>query len=144
MTARYKRIQSAVNAAPKWATVVVCEGNIQEDVVVSSPLTLKGRDATIKGTAKTRFLCDQLGPMGPGVAPCLAGLTIRSSHVSIEGFTVTGAIGEGILATGTLKGGSITDVSIKDNRVVGNNVGGIPPMSELALSAVRGQRADPR
>ena len=63
---------------------------------------------------------------------------------SIEGFTVTGAIGEGILATGTLKGGSITDVSIKDNRVVGNNVGGIPPSLELALSAVRGQRADPR
>ena len=63
----------------------------------------------------------------PGVAPCLAGVTIRSSHVSIEGFTVTGAIGEGILATGTLKGGSISDVSIKDNRVVGNNVGGIPP-----------------
>jgi parallel beta-helix repeat protein len=61
------------------------------------------------------------------VAPCLAGLTIRSSHVSVEGFTVTGAIGEGILATGTLKGGSITDVSITDNWVAGNNIGGIPP-----------------
>src|ERR1022692_1164478 len=113
--ARYKRIQSAVNAAPKWATVVVCEGTYTEDVVVSSPLTLKGRDATIKGTATTAFLCDQLGPTGPGVAPCLAGVTIRSSHVSIEGFAVTGAIGEGILATGTLKGGSIADVSITDN-----------------------------
>jgi hypothetical protein len=125
--ARYKRIQSAVNAAPKWATVVVCEGTYTEDVVVSSPLTLKGRDATIKGTAATAFLCDQLGPKGPGVAPCLAGVTIRSSHVSIEGFTVRGAIGEGILATGTLAGGSITDVSIKDNWVAGNNLGGIPP-----------------
>ena len=65
--------------------------------------------------------------MGPGVAPCLAGLTIRSSHVSVEGFTVTGAIGEGILASGTLAGHSISHVSIKDNRVVGNNLGGIPP-----------------
>jgi parallel beta-helix repeat protein len=125
--ARYKTIQSAVTAAPKGATVVVCEGTYTEDVVVSAPLTLNGRDATIKGTATTTFVCDQLGPKGPGVAPCLAGVTIRSSHVSIEGFTVTGAIGEGILATGTLAGGSITDVSIKDNWVAGNNLGGIPP-----------------
>ena len=29
------------------------QGNVMEDVVVSSPLTLKGRDATIKGTATT-------------------------------------------------------------------------------------------
>ena len=126
-SARFTTIQSAVLAAPRWATVVVCKGTYTEDVVVSSPLTLKGRDATIRGTATTTFLCDQLGPKGPGMAPCLAGVTIRSSHVSVEGFTVTGAIGEGILASGTLRGGSIRDVNIKDNRVVGNNLGGIPP-----------------
>jgi hypothetical protein len=126
-TARYTTIQSGVRAAARWGTVVVCKGTYTEDVVVSKPLTLSGRDATIKGTATTTFVCDQLGPTGPGVAPCLAGLTIRSSHVSVQGFTVTGAIGEGILATGTLAGGSITDVSIRGNRVVGNNIGGIPP-----------------
>ena len=38
-----------------------------------------------------------------------------------------GAIGEGILATGSLKGGAIGDVHIEHNRVVGNNLGGIPP-----------------
>jgi parallel beta-helix repeat protein len=128
-TARYSTIQSAVNAAPKWATVVVCKGTYTEDVVVSSPLTLKGHDAKIQGTATANAKCDQLGPQGPGLAPCLAGVTIRSSHVGVEGFTVRGAIGEGILATGTLAGGSITDVSIKDNRVVNNNTGGIPPTS---------------
>ncbi len=126
-TARYATIQSAVNAAPKWATVVVCKGTYTEDVVVSAPLDLEGRNATIKGSPTTTFMCDQLGPMGPGVAPCLAGVTIRSSHVDVSGFTVTGAIGEGILATGTLAGGSISDVSITDNWVVGNNTGGIPP-----------------
>ena len=126
-TAQFTTIQSAVLAAPKWATVVVCKGTYAEDVVVSSPLNLEGRHATIKGTPTTTFVCDQLGPMGPGVAPCLAGLTIRSSHVSVEGFTVTSAIGEGILATGTLAGHSISHVSIKDNWVVGNNLGGIPP-----------------
>jgi hypothetical protein len=126
-TARYATIQSAVTAAPKWATVVVCKGTYTEDVVVSAPLNLEGRNATIKGSPTTTFMCDQLGPMGPGSAPCLAGVTIRSSHVDVSGFTVTGAIGEGILATGTLAGGSISDVSITDNWVVGNNTGGIPP-----------------
>ncbi|MDQ2960087.1 MAG: right-handed parallel beta-helix repeat-containing protein [Candidatus Dormibacteraeota bacterium] len=140
-TALYTTIQSAVNAAPSRATVVVCKGTYAEDVVVSSPLTLSGRNATIQGTATTAFLCDQLGPNGPGTAPCLAGVTIRSSHVSIEGFTVTGAIGEGILATGTLAGGSVSDVSIKNNRVVGNNLGGIPPSpsSSYPQCAAQGQ-----
>src|ERR1017187_5173696 len=53
--ARYATIQSAVTAAPKWATVVVCKGTYTEDVVVSAPLTLEGRNATIKGTATTAF-----------------------------------------------------------------------------------------
>src|ERR1700680_1998741 len=126
-TAQYSSIQTAVNASPKWATVVVCKGTYTEDVVVSSPLHLEGRDATIMGTSTQPVMCDQLGPTGPGLAPCLAGVTIRSSHVSTAGFPVTGAIGEGILATGTLAGGSIGDVTITDNKVVGNNLGGIPP-----------------
>ena len=140
-TARFTTIQSAVKAAPAWGTVVVCKGTYSGDVVVSKPLALEGRDATIKGSATTRFVCDQLGPNGPGEAPCLAGVTIRHSHVSISGFTVTGAIGEGILASGTLAGHSITDVSIKDNRVTGNNTGGIPPSpnSPYPQCAAQGQ-----
>jgi hypothetical protein len=126
-SATFSTIQAAVDAAPAGATVVVCKGTYTEDVVVSAPLHLSGRDATIHGSATTAELCGQLGPTGPGVAPCLAGVTVRSSHVSVDGFTVTGAIGEGILATGTLAGGSITDVRITDNRVTGNNTGGIPP-----------------
>jgi parallel beta-helix repeat protein len=126
-TARYSTIQSAVNAAPSWATVVVCQGTYTEDVIVSTPLSLEGRDAVIQGTSTANGMCDQLGPTGPGSAPCLAGVTIKSSHVEIEGFTVKNAIGEGILATGSLSGGSISDITIKDNKVVNNNTGGIPP-----------------
>ena len=74
-TARYRTIQSAVNAAPKWATVVVCRGTYAGDVVVSSPLTLKGRDATIKGTATTAFLCDQLARIFQQAAERQAGNT---------------------------------------------------------------------
>lgn len=125
-SAAYTSIQSAVNAAPRGGTVVVCPGTYTEDVIVSSPLTLRGLDATIDGSPAANGNCDQLGPAGPGSAPCLAGITIKSGDVRVSGFAVTGAIGEGILATGSLAGGSISDVEITDNRVTGNDTGGLP------------------
>jgi hypothetical protein len=83
-------------------------------------------------------MCDQAPS---GTAPCLAGITIKSSHVKVEGLKVTGAIGEGILATGSHSGGSISHVTIKRNRVVGNNTGGIPPtnMSTYPQCNIHGQ-----
>ncbi len=126
-SARYSTIQSAVDVAPSGATVAVCPGTYDEDVVVSAPLTLLGWYAVIEGTSRSNGTCDEVGPKGPASVPCLAGVTIKSSHVEIAGFTVKGAIGEGILATGSPKAGSITDVGINYNRVVGNNIGGIPP-----------------
>jgi hypothetical protein len=125
--AQYSTIQSAVNAAAPGATVIVCQGTYNEDPIVSTPLTLKGEDAVINATTTTNGMCDQLGHTGPGSAPCFAGVTIKSSNVSISGFTVQNAVGEGILATGSLIGGSISNVSITDNRVLNNNTGGIPP-----------------
>jgi hypothetical protein len=108
--------------------VVVCRGTYTEDVIISTPLTLTGRPgAVIQASSSANGNCDQLGPHGPGTAPCLAGITIKSGNVQVQGFKVTGAIGEGILATGSLAGGSISHVVIQDNRVVGNNTGGIPP-----------------
>lgn len=126
-TAAHSTIQSAVDAASPWSKVVVCRGTYTEDVIVSKPLTLVGRNAVIHGSPTANGMCDQLGPMGPGTAPCLAGVTIKSSNVTFENFEVKGAIGEGILATGSITGGSISSVRIDHNRVVGNNTGGIPP-----------------
>jgi hypothetical protein len=129
-SAGYSTVQSAVDAAPAGGTVVVCRGAYNEDVIISAPLKLLGeRGAVIHGSATANGMCDQLGPGGPGTAPCLAAITIKSSHVAVAGLTVTGAIGEGILATGSLGGGSIGHVLITGNRVVGNDVGGIPPTS---------------
>ncbi|MGH2895648.1 MAG: right-handed parallel beta-helix repeat-containing protein [Solirubrobacteraceae bacterium] len=125
-SAAYSTIQSAVTVAPAGGTVVVCPGTYTEDVIVSSPMTLRGLDATIHGSPTANGMCDQLGATGPGSAPCLAGLTIKSSWVNVSGFTVTGAIGEGILATGSLAHGSISDIVIRNNRVVGNDTGGLP------------------
>jgi len=127
-SAAYSTVQSAVDAASTGSTVVVCRGTYTEDVIVSTPLTVTGKPgAVIHGSSTANGECQQLGPSGPGSAPCLAGITIKSSHVTVQGLTVTGAIGEGILATGSLAGGSISDVLIQNNHVVGNNTGGIPP-----------------
>jgi nitrous oxidase accessory protein NosD len=127
-SAAYSTVQAAVDAAPSGATVVVCRGSYSEDVIISTPLALTGNHgAVIHGSSTANGSCDQLGPSGPGTAPCLAGITIKSGHVNVQGLKVTGAIGEGILATGSSSGGSISDVVIQSNRVVDNNTGGIPP-----------------
>lgn len=128
-TAAYSTIQSAVSAAPDGSTVVVCRGTYHEDVIVSRSLSLLGRDAVIEGSPTVNGMCDQLGPSGPGSAPCLAAITIQASRVTVAGFTVRGAVGEGILATGSLKGGSISGVTIEHNRVMGNDTGAFPPSS---------------
>jgi parallel beta-helix repeat protein len=127
-SAGFSTIQAAVDAASGGSTVIVCQGTYTEDVIISTPLTLKGKTgAVVHGSPTANGNCDQLGPTGPGSAPCLAGITIKSSNVTVQHLTVTGAIGEGILATGSLAGGSISHVVIVDNDVVGNDTGGIPP-----------------
>jgi hypothetical protein len=130
-SAAYSSVQAAVDAAAANGTVVVCRGTYTEDVIVSQPLALRGQHgAVIRGSSTANGNCDQLGPGGPGSAPCLAAITIKSSNVSVSGLTVTGAIGEGILATGSLAGHSIGHVRIQANRVVGNDTGGIPPTAD--------------
>jgi Periplasmic copper-binding protein (NosD) len=126
-SAGYSTVQSAVDAAANGSTVVVCPGTYMEDVVVSKSLTLTGKPgAVIKGTSSTTLMCTQVGPKGPFQVPCLAGITLEMGHSTVQGLTVTGATGEGILAAGSLAGGSISDVLIEHNRVVGNNIGGLP------------------
>jgi len=125
-TAQHSTIQSAVNAAPRGATIVVCAGTYTENVVVRRPVTLIGESAMIHGVSTSSFSCLFAAGGPPVSAPCLAGVTIKSSHVEITGFTVTGAMGEGILATGNTTG-SIHDVRIIGNTVTGNDLGGNDP-----------------
>lgn len=127
-SAAYSTVQSAVTAASSGRTVVVCKGTYTEDVIITSPLTLSGQHgAVIHGSTTSNGTCQTLGAGGPGTNPCLAGITIKSSNVTITGLKVTGAQGEGILATGALASGSISNVRITGNKVTGNNLGGIPP-----------------
>jgi nitrous oxidase accessory protein NosD len=127
-SAAYSSVQAAVDAAPTAGTVVVCRGTYTEDVVISKPLELAGRHgAVVHGSPTASADCDENGPFGPGSAPCLAAITVKSDHVAVLGLTVTRAIGEGILVTGSLTGHSIGHVVISGNRVLGNDRGGITP-----------------
>jgi len=100
----------------------VCAGTYAEDVAVAEPLTLQGEDAVINARGEQR-------------------LVISSSNVTVDGFTVRGATGEGILAVGTPDPALIprarpraaspvcrcTDVTISHDIVQGNDQG--PPTS---------------
>jgi parallel beta-helix repeat protein len=121
----------------------VCPGTYNEDVVIPTALSLHGLNATIDAVPTNATMCDQLGQMGPGSAPCLAGVTIKSSNVEIDGFTVENAIGEGILATGSLAGGSISNVTITNNHVTGNDTGGIPVTTTSPYPQCNGFGQDP-
>jgi len=126
-SAAFSTIQAAVDASPAGGSVVVCKGSYEEDVVISAPLKLMGQEgAVIHGSPTANAECDQNGFSGPGSAPCLAGITVKSSHVTVQGLTVTGAIGEGILVTGSHAGSSIGQVVIRGNRVIGNDTDGQP------------------
>ena len=129
-SAAYSSVQEAVDAAPVSGTVFVCRGSYKGNVVISRPLKLVGqRGAVIHASSTANGSCDQNGPFGPGSAPCLAGITVKSSNVAVKGLTVTGAVGEGILVTGSLTGHSIAFVNISGNRVIGNDRGGLTPTS---------------
>ena len=78
-TATFSSIQDAVDAAPDWGTVIVCPGTYAEDVTVGQPLTLVGKHATIDATGLENAI------------------QVTSSHVTVRGFTLENANGEGLL-----------------------------------------------
>ena len=130
-TANFSTISAAVASAASGDTVVACPGTYAEDVVISIPLTLVGQSATINATGLPG------APTGAilGQAP-YNGITIESSNVTVEGFKVIGAEGEGILAVnpnpvaGPVIGGRqlytgtpLSDITIENNVVRDNDQG---------------------
>ncbi|HMK97312.1 MAG TPA: NosD domain-containing protein [Acidimicrobiales bacterium] len=131
-TAAYSTIDSALAKASPGDTVVACAGTYREDVVVRVPfLSLVGESATI----------DAAGLPGNATGAVVGqdlynGITIEASRVTVEGFTVEGAQGEGILAVNPnpvkgpviakmqlFTGQPLTHVTIEDNLVTGNDQG---------------------
>jgi len=135
-SARFRTIQSAVNAARPGSTVVVCQGTYHEQVVLSKPLSLNGQRATIDQTGVTPTF--QVDIPGLGKETIFAAVVMLSSDIRFSGFTVTHALGEGIVAAGL--GGDISGISISHNAVVHNDLGGgVPPASTYFECAAEGQ-----
>jgi nitrous oxidase accessory protein NosD len=144
-TATFTTISAAVASATAGDTVVACAGTYTEDVVIAVPLTLIGESATINAAGLSG------APTGSilGQAP-YNGITIEASHVTVEGFTVEGAEGEGILAVNPHPKGRIimgmqlytgkplTDVTIEHNIVEGNDVGFNDPSSPYFICTPNG------
>jgi nitrous oxidase accessory protein NosD len=105
-TAKYATINDGVTAASPGGKVVVCAGTYDEMVTVDKALTLNARaGATIDATGFDN------------------GVLITHSNVSVGGFTVENATGEGILAEGSTANG-IAHVKIDGNTVRHNDQGG--------------------
>jgi nitrous oxidase accessory protein NosD len=135
-SAAFKTIQSAVNAAPAWGTVVVCPGTYHEQVVISKPLTLTGKQATIDETGVTPTF--QVTLPGLGTQTIFAAVVMTSSGIDFTGFRVQHAQGEGILAAGL--SGTVSGIVISRNAVVDNDLGGgVPPKSTYFQCAAQGQ-----
>jgi hypothetical protein len=94
-TARYSVIEQAIAATATGGRVVVCKGTYtlanqhvtagQPLVHVGRPMTLAGESATLKAGGATA---------GSGA---IVGILVTASDVTVTGFTVTGAVDEGIL-----------------------------------------------
>jgi hypothetical protein len=125
-SAAFSTIGAAVAAAPAGGTVVVCRGTYYEQVVISKPLTLVGKKAIIDQSGVTPTF--QITLPSIGTQTIYAGVIIVSSRVTLTGFTVRNAQGEGVLAAGL--GGTIYKVVVSHNAVINNDLGfGTPPKS---------------
>ena len=119
-SARFRTIQSAVNAAGPGSAVVVCPGTYHEQVVVNKPVSLEGQGATIdEAGVKPAFQVHLPPPFG--TQTIFAAVVMVSSGIRFSDFTVTHAQGEGILAAGL--GRVLSGISISDSRVVHNDLG---------------------
>ncbi len=103
-TARFDAIMAAIGAAAPGSTVVVCAGTYHGQVTVIKPIVLEGEHATIDASGADN------------------GITVPVSGATVEGFSVSGAIGEGILVVGK-PGVPVTHVMVRDNVVTGNDLG---------------------
>lgn len=135
-----------MTAANAGDTVIACPGTYTEDVVIEKALTLIGQSATINATG--------LGgaPTGAVLGQKLYnGVSIEASHVTVAGFNIKGAEGEGILAINPhpvkgpdvggmqlFTGAPLTNVTIRDNVVMGNDLGFNNPASPYVFCTPNG------
>ncbi len=94
-SARFRSVQSAVNATEPGGTVIVCRGRYREMVTVTKRLTLLGRNGAVidaKGKAYAIGLAHSWD--------VVKGMTVENATVN----TKTGAPGDGIITAGFVRG----------------------------------------
>jgi nitrous oxidase accessory protein NosD len=113
-TTPFHTISAAVAAAPSGGKVIVCRGTYHEDVLIAKPLTLMGHHATIDAAGLENAI------------------HIVRSNVTVRGFTLKNAQGEGLLAGidtpadfGLLPAGSpvLSHIAVEHVRAVFNDKG---------------------
>lgn len=102
-SAAFRSIGPAVSAVSAGGKVVVCGGIYREDVALAKPLSLLGESHPV---------IDAFGKIN--------GILVTAAHVTVRGFTVMNATGEGILVN------SANYATIAGNVVTQNDLGGGP------------------
>jgi len=114
----YPTITAAVNAVAPGGIVHVCPGTYVEDVTVNQPVTIQGFDATVApDPSDSSRLTASTGQNN--------GFTVLSPGVTISGFTVTGATGDGILVLGDhalIEGNTVLDNGLSASAPPGNGI----------------------
>jgi hypothetical protein len=122
-------INAAIAAVAPGGTVVVCRGHYNEDAVVTKPLRLIGHHATINPSSPVLQTNSPLYTQAGN-----NGVSIAAADVTVRGFTVTGATGDGILSWANHS-------RIVRNRTVGNAFTGID-LNGSSWSLVKGNITD--
>ncbi|HZQ85416.1 MAG TPA: NosD domain-containing protein [Acidimicrobiales bacterium] len=112
-TATYHTIQSAVDAVPAGATIVVCAGTYAESVTITKQLTLSGRKGAVIDAAHQPY---GIGMTAPYVT--VTGMTVENASMD------NNAPGDGIITAGFLNGQPApADHETIRNNVTKNNAG---------------------
>ena len=117
-TAKYHSIGSAIKAAANGDTVTVCAGTYSGSTTISTPSKMQPKVTTVADIDKSISLIGQ-----PGATINATGIDngvtfYLASSAKVEGFTISGALGEGVLAIVSSK------VTIENNVVEHNDNGG--------------------
>jgi Right handed beta helix region len=113
-TAKYRDINTAIAAVSAGGTVIVCAGTYDEQVVITKPLTLIGRGATISAKGQKPL------KVGPETLPGSVGIgVLGTGGVRVSGFRVTGAGFDAILV------GASSHVVVSGNYLWGNGDVGV-------------------
>jgi parallel beta-helix repeat protein len=117
--APYTTISAAVAAARPGATIIVCPGTYVEDVTVTKSLTIEGLSGATVAPSAT-----DSSPLTP-ITGANDGFTILSPWVSISGFTIEGATGDGIFVLGDhalIRNNSVENNGFNPTQSPGNGI----------------------